>query len=110
MGDAILITFDIDLGRPKARAVIVSAAREGEMPIIRACAFGERHTIADELYVQAVKRVPAVPKVKGNAEKPAKAEAAEKPEDAETPAEKPDQLVRSEEPAQLPEIEGDSNG
>lgn len=99
----LLITLDVDTDKPKARAVTVSAARPGELPVIRTCAFSERHQALDALYVEALKRKPAVvkkPKGEAKAEEPKAEEAAE---------EKPDQLVRPEMPAaEAPTIAGDA--
>jgi hypothetical protein len=81
MSDQYTITFDFDPSKPKARNTIISAARKGEMPVVKLGAFGERHKLLDEVYGEVLTRK-AKP-VKLSAPKNTKAKA--------------DQLVHSEE-------------
>ena len=43
-----------------SRVMIVSAAREGEMPLILGGAFADRHHLLDQAYAQVLRREPPV--------------------------------------------------
>ncbi len=98
----VVIVLTIHPPKKKSRAVTVSAAPAGEMPLLLTGQFADRHALADQAYAQLLKRKPQTVKVTKGLEKyVAKIVAKHDPE-----ADKPDQLVRSEEP--LPAIEGDA--
>lgn len=58
MSDQFTIILDVDLSRPKTRAVTVSGARAGRLPIIQSGAFSERHQLADAIYAALIKQKP----------------------------------------------------
>lgn len=67
------IILDVDLSKPKARAITVSGARPGELPVIRTGAFAERHAMADAIYGQLVAKKPRATLKKSKAKSKAKA-------------------------------------
>jgi hypothetical protein len=112
-----VITITVKEPKGKGRPIIVSAAPEGEMPIILTGLFQDRHTLLDEIWVQLLTRKPQVVKVAAEKKVAAAKDAptefpdeAEKDEDATpAPEEKPDQLVRPADAEGLPIIEGDED-
>jgi len=121
------ITIIVNVFPPKKdkRRVVVSAAPEGEMPVLFEGFFPDRHGLLDQAFAAVLKRDPQVVTVKESTPKPAakKSKAAkdddaeqggEEVEESEESEEASDQLV-TEESAEanttsdddLPEIEGD---
>lgn len=117
----IVITLTIKEPKGKGRPVIVSAAPAGEMPLLLAGQFADRHALADQAFATLLSRKPQTVKVAAEKVAKKKSPAAGKVAESEEPAEesgapeapapapedKPDQLVRPEE---LPAIEGDETG
>lgn len=105
------------------RTMIVSAAREGEMPIVLDGLFADRHHLLDQAYAAVLKREPQVVTIKeektskaNRAPKPAEQEADEAEEDGKEEkivadvdtARDGDQLVAAKPVTEeLPAIEGD---
>lgn len=100
---AITIITTVHPAKKNKRAVTVSAAPEGEMPLVLTGQFSERHTLADQAFAALLNRKPQTVKVAASSSKSKKAA-----------PKKGDQLVASAEaetsapPAEeLPVIEGD---
>lgn len=120
-----IITLTIKEPKGQGRPIVISAAPEGEMPIIRTGLFQDRHQLLDDIWAELLTRKPKLVKVADKKSQPAgksqdgapeaEAEAPEAEADpisetanetlAEDQAAEPDQLVR---PETLPAIEGDA--
>ncbi len=115
------LTIIVTVMPPKRglRTMIVSAAREGEMPLVLGGPFADRHVLLDQAYAQVMKREPQVVTLKEakRVTKPGHEDVEEEEPGNREPdedAEKSDQLVdpstplRSAQDAEkLPAIEGD---
>lgn len=120
----ITIIVNIFPPRKDKRRVVVSAAPEGEMPVLFEGLFPDRHALLDQAFAAVLKRDPQIVTVKEStpkaAEKKSKAadddDAEQGGEEVEESVEASDQLVTVESAESnttsdedLPEIEGDAS-
>lgn len=131
------VVITLEIGEPKKgqRALVISGAPAGEMPLIKAGTFAERHVLLDQMWAELLRRPDQTPKITepktskvkeippGTDAKPETNDETESAEDdtgAEPATEQPavsgapevesDQLVVTpavEPPADLPAIEND---
>lgn len=59
------VVITLEIGEPKkgVRALIISGAPAGEMPLIKAGTFAERHALLDQMWAELLRRPDQTPKV-----------------------------------------------